>query len=247
MRRVGLLAFTALLALAAAPAGGESSAPPAGSPWEARAPWPPLQVGASSDSAPPPAPPMPGDSAGGESVGRPVAAPPPPTLGAAGFRAVGATAVVAVLLTVTLLVLPRLFRQAGRSAPSRLGRGPGKRGSWLSRWMPASGSAADGLEILERRYVGAKESICIVRAGAERFLIGVTTSGICLLGRLEPARESADEAEEPGAVDFAHALPGPAVPRPSPTDGAFHALLTRSRERLTRLGVDSGHAGARRE
>jgi hypothetical protein len=252
MRRIGLLALPVILSLAqGASARGEGpvaatpAAHQAAASSDVQAPWP--QIGASSDSATPPAPPMPGESPAGGSFAGQGGAPPPPTLGAAGFRVLGATAVVAVLLTLTLLLLRWLFRQAGRSAsPSRRRVGPAGRAGWLSLWMPAAASAADRLEILERSYVGAKESVCIVRAGTERFLIGVTTSRICFLGRLEPAREVAEETEEPGGADFVRAL-GTAVPRPSPTDGSFHALLARSRERLTRLGVDAVHAGARRE
>jgi flagellar biogenesis protein FliO len=185
------------------------------------------------------------ESVAGESLGGPDGTPPASTLGTAGFRVLGALAVVGVLLTLTLLVLQRLFRQGGGTgALSRLRRSPG---GWLSRWMPAPPPAADRLEILERSYVGARESVCIVRAGAERFLIGVTASRICLLGRLEPVREVADPAEEPAAADFARAVSGTVAPRPGPAEGAFQALLARSRERLTRLGIDSVHAGARRE
>ena len=145
--------------------------------------------------------------------------------------------------------------------------------TWLARWQRAGTRAADRLEILDRRPVGAKESVCVVRVGREQFLIGVTASQISLLGRLGPVVEAAEapvpvtapveaagplaDVDEPTATDFARGLgerraarfsPRAALPAEStqsaPDDASFHLLLARSRDRLSRLGLHSVHAGA---
>jgi flagellar biosynthesis protein FliO len=176
-----------------------------------------------------------------------------PSLGMAASRVLGATAVVGVLLTLTLLVLRWLFRHAGRApGSSGLFRGLAGRTGWRSLWRPATPSPADRLEILERSPVGMKESVCVVRAGSERFLIGVTSTQISLLGRLHPSPDLAPAAadqrdervEEPAGADFARGLAELASARPDVGDGSFRDLLARSRERLTRLGVHAGHRDA---
>ena len=169
---------------------------------------------------------------------------PTPSVGIAVSRVVGASAVVAVLLTLTLLVLRWLFRHVGRPA-TRRSPSAGRIG-WRSLWPSAAPSSpADRLEILERSHVGVKESVCIVRAGSERFLIGVTSSQICLLGRLGSAHEGTDllveRGEGPTGADFARGLIDDAGARPVLGDGSFRELLARARERLSRLGVQAGH------
>jgi hypothetical protein len=170
-----------------------------------------------------------------------------PSLGQAGLRLLGAGTIVGVLLAVTLLALRRLLQPGG---------GPmlaGARG-WFRRAAPAA--PADPLEVVERRPVGPKESVCVVRVGSERFLIGVTSSRVSLLGRLDGARPVAGVPREPAPADFARELAGAVVarypaPDPAPvpalTEASVQALLSRSRERLARLGADaarstSGHA-----
>jgi hypothetical protein len=169
-----------------------------------------------------------------------------PSLGQAGLRLLGAGAIVAVLLALTLLALRRLLRPGG---------GPllaGARG-WFRRAAPAA--PADPLEVVERRAVGPKESVCVVRVGSERFLIGVTSSRVSLLGRLDGGRPVASAPRDPAPADFARELSGAVVtrypaPDPAPvpalTEATVQTLLTRSRERLARLGADatrstSGH------
>ncbi len=162
----------------------------------------------------------------------------PPSLGTAGARALAAASVVGLLLALTLLGLRWLFRRVDRSTDAaRLRRVRSGRMSWFSRWVPAAAAAVDRLAILDRSSVGPKESICLVRVGPERFLIGVTASRISLLGRIEAASE---------AADFARELSGASVERPDQTDDSMRSLLARSRERLARLGVNSVHAGERR-
>ena len=200
-------------------------------------------------------------------------APAPPSMGGIVWRVVGALAVVGALLTVTLAMLRGLTGGRGRP-PAVFARG-GPR-SWLARWQRAGTRAADRLEILDRRPVGAKESVCVVRAGREQFLIGVTASQISLLGRLGHVVEAAEapvsvpapveapeplaDVDEPTATDFARGLgerraarssPRAALPaeptQSGPDEASFHLLLARSRDRLSRLGLHSVHAGAPRE
>src|SRR6185503_19324312 len=170
------------------------------------------------------------------------------------WRVVGALAVVGALLIATLAMLRALTGGRGRP-PAILTRG-GPR-SWLARWKLAGTRAADRLEVLDRRPVGAKESVCVVRAGREQFLIGVTASQISLLGRLGPAVEAAEApVPEPTATDFARGLgerraarssPRAALPAEStpsgPDDASFRLVLARSRDRLSRLGLHTVHAG----
>ena len=147
--------------------------------------------------------------------------------------------------------------------------------SWLSRWQRAGTRAADRLEILDRRPVGAKESVCIVRAGREQFLIGVTASQISLLGRLGPAWRPprrpcpcpSGAGRGGGAAGGRRRAHGDRLrPRPrgaeggGPRRGALPAESTAigSRRRVVppapgalarapgRLGLNSVHAGGRR-
>ena len=202
-------------------------------------------------------------------------APAPPSMGGIVWRVVGALAVVGALLAVTLAMLRGLTGGRGRR-PAIFARGGPRR--WLALWQRAGIHAADRLEIVDRRPVGAKESVCVVRAGREQFLIGVTASQISLLGRLGPAVEAAEapvpvparveaavaaplpDVDEPTATDFARGLgerraarssPRAALPAEStpsgPDDASFRLVLARSRDRLSRLGLHTVHAGAPRE
>jgi flagellar biogenesis protein FliO len=173
-----------------------------------------------------------------------------PSVGIAGARVVGAVSTVAVLLALTLLGLRWLFQRMDRSPGA--GRRRGGRGStsWLSRWMPSAIPAEDRVDVVGRSQVGSKESVCIVRVGNERFLIGITAHRISLLGRLEPvgARGERGEpkAEQPKVDDFAIELSGAVAARPQPTEASVRSMLARSRERLAKLGVNSVHAGGPR-
>lgn len=175
----------------------------------------------------------------------------PPSAGIAGARVVGAVSTVAVLLAVTLLGLRWLFQRMDRSSgTARLRRVVSGGTSWLSRWMPAAIAAEDRVDIAGRSSVGPKESVCIVRVGRERFLIGVTAHRISLLGRLESPGELAERVEPkreaPRADDFAIELSGAVAARPQPSESSISSMLARSRERLAKLGVNSEHAGGRR-
>ena len=175
----------------------------------------------------------------------------PPSLGAASARFLGASSMVAGLLALTLLGLRWLFRRVDRSSDaSRVRRVLGGRLSWFSRWMPAAIATEDRLEIVGRSYLGPKESVCIVQVGTERFLLGVTAFRISLLGKLERARQAEEKAqpqpEEPKADDFSRELSGAAAARPCPAETSILSMLSRSRERLARLGVHSVHSGGPR-
>jgi hypothetical protein len=206
--------------------------------------WPPAESALPASAEPPDAP---GDP--------PAAADGAPGIGIATSRFAVAIAIVGVLLTLTLLVLRAILRPAAGApaAPAGLLPGLAARFGWRALVRGPVTAPADRLEIVERGYVGPKESVCIVRAGTERFLIGVTPTRISLLGRLAPAAEA--EAgppaaapapiDAPAAADFGRALAADPPPRPAPPDGAFRAVLARSRERLARLGAESALAGRR--
>jgi len=175
----------------------------------------------------------------------------PSAAGIAGARVVGAVSTVAVLLAVTLLGLRWLFQRMDRSSgPARLRRVVSGGTSWLSRWMPAAIAAEDRVDIAGRSSVGPKESVCIVRVGRERFLIGVTAHRISLLGRLESPGGNTERVEPkrdaPKADDFAIELSGAVAARPQPSESSISSMLARSRERLAKLGVNSVRAGGRR-
>ena len=143
--------------------------------------------------------------------------PAPPSMGGIVWRVVGALAVVGVLLDRHARDAPGAHGRPRAPARHLRARGAAE----LARAVERAGTrAADRLEILDRRPVGAKESVCVVRAGREQFLIGVTASQISLLGRLGPAVEAAEapvpapveaagplaDVDEPTATDFARGL-----------------------------------------
>jgi flagellar biogenesis protein FliO len=136
-----------------------------------------------------------------------------PSLGWALLRMAGALVVVGVLLAASALAYRRFAGQR-RPAPASSSRG-GLR--WFSQWMPSAASDADRVQIVSRSFLGSKESICVVQAGHERFLVATTGSGISLLGRLQTPASSAEDADRPTPdstpVDFASALSAAVRPR----------------------------------
>jgi hypothetical protein len=182
------------------------------------------------------------------------------------LRLVGALAAVGVLLVLGRMAARRFLvpsSHARRTVPSgRFLRGgfPG-----LGRWFPSAGAVEGELTVLARSWLGPRESVCIVRSGQERFLIGVSQAGISLLSRLGPttpepvgAAETggAGLPEEPTAPDFAAELAQVATAPPaavgseriwgSPERSEISELIARSRERLVRLTLSSPHARRRR-
>jgi hypothetical protein len=177
-------------------------------------------------------------------VSRPLAGPaaPPPALGApapampridegapsltgALLRLIGAVVTLALLMAGCVVGYRKLGERAGTRAML----------AWVTgRTMEGE---IDPVRVGSRRYLGNRESVAVIHAGAERFLVGITTANISLLARLDPA----SPASEPPVADFTEALtraatpPAPLVEAAEPPDRALHAAVERSRERLARL------------
>ena len=65
-------------------------------------------------------------------------------------------------------------------------------GAWVIRNGRFSGlgrKSSARLNVLETRSLGARQAICVVAYGQERFLIGTTPAGINLISHLAPATE----------------------------------------------------------
>lgn len=161
----------------------------------------------------------------------------------------------------TQYVAPSMSAAAIRLFVGLAGVGLAMAGSLAAyRWVMRrrSGAGREGLErryrpqVLSRTYLGAKESLCVVEVGHERFLIAATPTGVSLLGRLERAESPEAEIAEPSASDFGRALrtatsmatmvppPGTPVPPTKTTvrpidDAELLAALSRSRDRLARM------------
>jgi hypothetical protein len=99
------------------------------------------------------------------------------------------------------------------------GRAPGRRaatsgGAWWRRWRRATRPASDEIELVSRRWLGARESLGVVRVGDERFLVGITGTGISLLSRLagdDPARPPVTPADFDAALTRAATKTAPAA------------------------------------
>lgn len=183
----------------------------------------------------------------GAAAVRPQAVPPsPPALGApapaplgegapsllgALARLFGALLVLALVMAACVIGYRRLVQRAG--TPSGVL-------AWATGWTDETG--ADAVRVASRRYLGGRESIAVVHAGGERFLVGITGAHVSLLARLEaPA-----PASEP-VLDFTEALARATGPRPPLAEApvtpvtsvtpelALRAAVERSRERLGRL------------
>jgi flagellar biosynthesis protein FliO len=150
--------------------------------------------------------------------------------------------VVSALLGACALGYRHLARAHGARPWRRAGQLPG----WWTRWVPAPAAEDDRVEIAGRAFLGGRESVCVVRVGAERFLVGVSASGISLLGTLPAGEFAAPRAAEPAApraaepaapVDFAAALTGAVVTAGDVDERAMRASLARSRDRLARLAA----------
>jgi flagellar biogenesis protein FliO len=64
------------------------------------------------------------------------------------------------------------------------------------------------LNVLETRSLGARQAICVVAYGQERFLIGSSPAGINLLSHLSPSQEDEESAmaRPANGMSFAQAL-----------------------------------------
>jgi hypothetical protein len=141
-----------------------------------------------------------------------------PSLLGALARLIGAVLVLAAVMAACILGYRKLVQRAGARSGVF---------AWASGWVDDNG--ADAVRITSRRYLGSRESIAVVHAGGERFLIGVTPSQVSLLARLE---EPAVDGAPAFADALTHATPAPAADAPG---DQFRAAVERSRERLGRL------------
>lgn len=166
------------------------------------------------DPSPPPA------------LGAPAPAPAPlgegaPSLLGALARLLGAVIVIALLMTGAVLGYRRLVQRAGTRTGVL---------AWAAGWSEDHG--ADAVRVASRRHLGGRESVAVIHAGGERFLVGITAGQVSLLARLE------SPAAEPIA-DFTEALvraTTPPVTESASVADQLRAAVERSRERLGRLG-----------
>jgi flagellar biogenesis protein FliO len=167
------------------------------------------------DPSPPPA------------LGVPAPAPAPlgegaPSLLGALARLLGAVIVIALLMTGAVLGYRRLVQRAGTRTGVL---------AWATGWSEDHG--ADAVRVTSRRHLGGRESVAVIHAGGERFLVGITAAQVSLLAHLE------SPATEP-VPDFTEALVRATAPHPPVTESPsaadqLRAAVERSRERLGRL------------
>jgi flagellar biogenesis protein FliO len=175
-------------------------------------------------------------------------------VGWAATRLALACAAVGVLLLGGLKLYRRSLQPGPRAARRRSG-------GWLARWVPGSADDEDRITLLARSYLGTRESVCVLRVGTERFLVGVTSAQISMLGRLGGgAAETVPVAHEgrrgvaadgpahlldslgsPAAAprtatpDFSEALMAAALARDGGGDAGLRQALARSRARLAEI------------
>jgi flagellar biogenesis protein FliO len=154
-------------------------------------------------------------------------APMPPALGdgapsllGALLRMLGAVLGLTVLMVLGVLGYRRLVRRAGTRSSGML--------AWAAGFT--DDSSPDAVRVGSRRYLGGRESVAVIHAGGDRFLVGITATQISLLARLEPAD---------AAPDFTDALARAAAPQasgrePEP-EHVLRVAVERSRARLRRL------------
>ena len=149
-----------------------------------------------------------------------------PSLAAAVLRLLGSVLIVALLLVGCVMGYRRLVQHAAARPGGMLG--------WVAR--AADERDPDFVRIGSRRYLGARDSVAVVHAGGERFLVGISSAGITLISRLElPVA-----ATELPATTFGEALQraaAPAFESTPPAERALRAAVERSRARLARLGT----------
>lgn len=147
-----------------------------------------------------------------------------PSLVGALARLIGAVLVIAVLMAACVVGYRRLTQRPGS---------PRGMLAWATGWADDAGP--DTVRVASRRSLGGRESVAVIHASGERFLIGIASGQVSLLARLEsPTREAEADA------DFTEALTRAAAPRsdaggaPSAAD-ALRVAVERSRDRLGRL------------
>jgi len=142
-----------------------------------------------------------------------------PSLLGALARLIGAVLVLAALMAGCVLGYRKLVDRPGARSGML---------AWATGWSDDAG--ADSVRVASRRYLGGRESVAVIHASGERFLVGITAAQVSLIARLETPGEA--------AADFTDALAHAATPRDAePASAADHlrAAVERSRERLGRL------------
>ena len=187
-----------------------------------------LGLAAGAVANPAPAPTLPADGAmRGAFAPAPMAAraqEEAPSLGAAVLRLLGSVVVVALLLVGAVVGYRKLVRHSASRPGGVLG--------WVAR--AAEDRDPDLVHVGSRRYLGARDSVAVVHAGSERFLVGISAAGITLISRLESAATDA----EPMPTTFGDALARASAPAADATpvaERALRAAVERSRARLARL------------
>ena len=164
-----------------------------------------------------------GPLSGPPAANAPLSVPPlddrAPSLVGALLRLLGAVLILALLVVAIGLGYRRFVHCAGA-----------RRGmlAWATGWTDEP--AADAIRVASRRYLGGRESVAVIHAGGERFLVGITGTHISLLARLETP------AVEP-AADFTDVLAREATPRgdDASAERTLRTAVERSRARLGRL------------
>jgi len=149
-----------------------------------------------------------------------------PSLISAVLRLLGSVVVIGILLVLCVTGYRKLVQRGATRPGGMLG--------WVARTV--EDRDPDQVRIGSRRYLGARESVAVVHAGGERFLVGISAAGITLISRLEPP---ATTVIEPEPASFAEALARVSAPAPDEApiaERALRAAVERSRMRLTHLG-----------
>jgi flagellar biogenesis protein FliO len=163
----------------------------------------------------------------GAALERALPAPLPPGLGEGGpsllaalLRMLGAVLVLTVLMALGVLGYRRLVQRAGMRSGGVL--------AWAASFT--DDSSPDAVRVGSRRHLGGHESVAVIHAGGERFLVGITVAQISLLARLEPADAAPDFT-----ATLARATAPPASSRATEPEHVLRVAVDRSRARLRRL------------
>ncbi len=172
----------------------------------------------------------------GAALERALRASPPPALGAPMPPAIGdgapslLGALVRMLGAVLVLTVLMVF---GVHGYRRLVQRAGTRSGGVLAWATgfADDSSPDAVHVGSRRYLGGRESVAVIHAGGERFLVGITAAQISLLSRLEAADAVPDFTDT-----LARAATAPqASGRETEPEHVLRVAVERSRARLSRL------------
>jgi flagellar biogenesis protein FliO len=158
--------------------------------------------------------------------------PPPSPAPAPALTAPPSVAAAALRVGLALIATAALFVAGAAGyrwllSVCRPSRGVGTQGprGWFARWIHP-GNETERIDVLARSWIGSKEAVCLIRAGRERFLIGVTPQRVTLLGRMDdaPAARAASAAPPMTAAVAAAAPPSVSVDAAPATPAARAAL-----------------------